>query len=260
MGRSDAVVVLVPDTTFGGHLQDVIQGATAELGDAGFTLLTYFEGSGVDGLERLISVVRPAAVLPLGNVDPELAQVIDRTPGVVLAHVPGAVGKDGELIGAMQAEHLIERGYQQLRFAAFLDRRSDLYGDGRKTGFEQACRAHGIEPLPAWSLTVSGEMAAECAFQVGDESEGIGCYNDEIAVTLLGAMLRRGLDVPGRVGVIGVDHTALGQAIPTPLTTIAYDPWQRGKDLGRFALEMIGKPASARSIDRPYSVVQGSTT
>jgi DNA-binding LacI/PurR family transcriptional regulator len=178
----------------------------------------------------------------------------------VLAAHPRGVQESSELIGSMQAEHLIGRGYRLLRFAGFLDTRADVFGASRQRGFEQACAAHGIDTLPAWQIELSHRAAHACVSEEHHSPLGVACYNDEVALTLLSAALAKGLRVPDDVGFVGVDRTPLGQAISTPLTTVAYDAREAGRGLARFALSCLGVLDQPSSPDNGFGVSQGATT
>jgi DNA-binding LacI/PurR family transcriptional regulator len=56
-----------------------------------------------------------------------------------------------------------------------------------------------------------------------DVRYGICCYNDEVAVAVLGAAADLNLSVPGQVALVGADRTHVGQLISPRLTTIDID-------------------------------------
>ncbi len=84
-GKSDVVVAVVPHTTFGANLQDILEVMTDELARNGLMLVTRFSTSDVTSFDGFIAAVQPVAVVTMA----ELARRSPRRPPVT----PGAVGR-----------------------------------------------------------------------------------------------------------------------------------------------------------------------
>ena len=90
---------------------------------------------------------------------------------------------------------------------------------------------------------------------------GVACYNDDVALTLLAASRVLGIEVPGQLGLIGVDRIPLGQIHSPVLTSLEYDPIDIAHRLRDHVLIALGRetPADNHSAT-PYRVFPGATT
>lgn len=219
-GSSDFVIALVPDTTFGGNLQDIFGTVTELLAQKSLTLVLRLSTQSTTSLDRLLAGMRPRAVLSLQPfTDSERAVLAERG-------VPGfdttTGGNLNYEIGRIQAEHLVSRGYRNLAFAHLRDARQDPFGDDRELAVRDVCRDAG---LPASAVIGLGIDRDEAATALGalHPGYGVACYNDDVAITLLTAAANRGWGVPADLGLIGMDHTPLSQVTAPRLTTVGYD-------------------------------------
>src|SRR6478609_291191 len=64
-GSSDFVIALVPNTTFGGNLQDIFDTVTDLLAQRGLTLVLRLSTQSPASLDRILAGMRPRAVLSL---------------------------------------------------------------------------------------------------------------------------------------------------------------------------------------------------
>ena len=219
-GTSDFVIALVPNTTFGGNLQDVFDVTTSLLAEKGLTLVLRLSTQSPASLDRILASMLPRAVLSLQPFTQEERRILaDRgTPGF---DTSDGVDLNDE-IGRLQAEHLISRGYRKLAFAHLKDDRDDPYGAGRETAVRNACERAGLEPPRILSLGINLADATR-ALETIEPGYGIVCYNDDVAITLLTAIGNRRWTVPSDIGLIGMDNTPLSQVTNPRLTTVGYD-------------------------------------
>jgi LacI family transcriptional regulator len=70
--------------------------------------------------------------------------------------------------------------------------------------------------------------------------DAIVCANDLIAVGALGALRSAGVDVPGKVRIVGFDNTPLAEAMSPRLTTVQ----QPIDQMGREALHLLTQRAA----------------
>lgn len=223
LGSSDFVIALIPNTTFGGNLQDLFEQATDELATHGLTLVLRLSTPTTAALDRLVSGMKPRAVMSLTPFSPEERELLDRRG--IRAIDPAITARDSlnEQIGAMQARHLIERGFGRLAVARLQDARQDPFGDGREAGVRDACQLAGLPEPISVRLDIDLEHALQTIDLLGTPPVGVVCYNDDVATALLSAATVRGLRVPADLGIVGMDHTPLGQLTLPRLTTVAYD-------------------------------------
>jgi LacI family transcriptional regulator len=101
-----------------------------------------------------------------------------------------------------------------------------------------------VSDLTPESPVSRGETARvlERLMDAGDLPSAIVCYNDAVALGVLDAMHRRGIE-PGRtvcvVGFDDIDEAAI--AVP-PLTTVAIRPRDLGREATRMLMERIKNP------------------
>ncbi|TET49518.1 MAG: hypothetical protein E3J64_09515, partial [Anaerolineales bacterium] len=89
---------------------------------------------------------------------------------------------------------------------------------------------------PGDFLTASGAAAVGLLLdERGVEFDAIVAANDNSALGAMGALLSRGIDVPGDIAVVGFDDTAEGRSAVPPLTTVR----QPAYELGRRAVETL---------------------
>jgi DNA-binding LacI/PurR family transcriptional regulator len=261
-GKSDLVVALIPNTTFGANLQDMFDVLTRELSEAGLTLVLRFSSSDVESFDRLIAGMRPMAVLPMAPLTEEERQVL-ASRGIPLAtptEQPVPQADANYEIGALQADHLVGRGHDRLAFARLSDVRQDPFGPRRVQGFRDRCRELGRDEPPVIGLAIEADDAARKLDRLGRERIAVACYNDDVALTLIAAAQRLGRRVPEDVAVIGVDNTPLARVLTPRLTTVAYDSSAVAHSMARAVVAHLvdGQPWPATTMD--LSLVQGDTT
>jgi len=216
-GSSDFVIALIPNTTFGGNLQDLFEEATEQLAEQGLTLVLRLSTASPTSLDRVVAGMKPRAVLSLRPFTEAERGVLEER---VIPHFDTSQGVDlNAVIGAMQARHLAERGYPRIAFAHLRDSRQDPYGAGREDGVRNACAELGL-PAPVILGAGIDLDEAEGALATLEPGFGVACYNDDLAITLLTATHARGWRVPDELGLVGMDHTPLSQATSPRLTRL----------------------------------------
>jgi DNA-binding LacI/PurR family transcriptional regulator len=90
---------------------------------------------------------------------------------------------------------------------------------------------------------------------------GFICASDPLALGVIRAARRRGLDVPGEISVVGYDDSALMNCTEPPLTTVR----QPIDAMGKAAVELLNAQIAGSSVPadellfEPELVVRGST-
>ncbi|MDW4910925.1 LacI family DNA-binding transcriptional regulator [Streptomyces sp. ADMS] len=222
-GSSDIVIALIPDTTFGGNLQDIYGALTDELSRRGLALVLRLSTHTAASLDRLVIGMKPRAILSLTPFSDDDRQLLGRR-GVEAIDPESASHPDvNSEIGKLQARHLIDRGYRRLAYAHLHDARSDPFGGPREREFADECRASGVDDPQVLTLGINAEDAVTALDQLGVPGFAVGCYNDDVATALLHAASLRGWRVPEELALIGMDHTPLSRLTTPPLTTVEYD-------------------------------------
>ncbi|GEL96074.1 LacI family DNA-binding transcriptional regulator [Cellulomonas composti] len=229
-GRSDLVLLVLPDWTVGPVIDALIDHLTAALAEHGLSVLVHVNRSGRP-LAALWRAVTPCVVLGLGpfaEADaramkqagiPVAGTALDEDPHPEIFAVPQAS------IGALQVAHLVERGHRVLAYAAPSDDRLAAFADRRLAGVRAQCAELGL-PAPLVervSLDVESASAAVAAWRSGDDPvTAVAAYNDEVALAVLAGVRAHGLAIPADVAVIGVDDIPAARVAAPALTTV----WQ----------------------------------
>lgn len=156
---------------------------------------------------------------------------VRRPPGPPITHLP-------------RAEPVLEAGYQ-------LDR-------DKLAGFAAGLAAHGlsIAEVPIVETQPVDPAAGKAILDAAPDATAIFCMSDRQAFTLLAECVRRGIDVPGRLSVVGFDGVPEAAGSVPPLTTVA----QPIREKGRLAAELALRNAAPTQIELPLElVVRGST-
>jgi DNA-binding LacI/PurR family transcriptional regulator len=192
-------------------------------------------------------------------------------PYIVVSYVKDPdiyfVGTDHEAGGYLAARHLIENGYRSIGYIN--GEAGNDVGELRKQGFLRALHENGLvlsdrfhfrlRKRGEWHDYNSGyEIGKEVAAMV-DGPRAVFAYNDLAALGFQQALIDRGIDVPGRVAIIGFDGIERGEYAPVPLTTVQ----QLSGDIGLLAVANLlkridGQQVEPRMILSPRLVVRES--
>lgn len=162
---------------------------------------------------------------------------------------------DQELGGRIATRHLIERGHQ--RIAHLAGPTSWIEADARVRGFRAELAAAGL----ADGAVLHGDWSAESGYRVGaaiirDRSvTAIFAANDQMALGLLHACRDAGVDVPGRLSVIGFDDVPEAAHYSPPLTTVRQDFVELGRRCMFLLLRQINGARESRHEQVPPELV-----
>ncbi|MCU6795108.1 GntR family transcriptional regulator [Paenibacillus sp. WQ 127069] len=175
---------------------------------------------------------------------------------------------DDEAGGYTAVEHLIKLGHR--RIAGFF-KMDDLQGVNRMKGFIRAHHEWKVPLLPHAVIHYTTEEkqtkpyadALSMLSQDDERPTAFVCYNDELAVQLIGAIREAGLTVPGDVSVVGYDDSTLATAMEVKLTTLAHPKLDLGIQAAETLIDMIehkqSDTADRSKIWKPELIVREST-
>ena len=239
------------------HWQEVQRGITAQAALLGWRLVFDPDASGsgllarylrwpCDGLIAAISTpvemrLAREAHVPVVNI----SDVVDR-------HDVPLVTFDNEAIGQLAAEHLLGQGYARFAFYG-LD--SLGYSRKRQRGFVETLRLQGFDcdslESPHWvgrtagddegiSLASNHDIILERWLSRFGDSTGLFAVSDARAAMVISACSRLGIDVPGRLGVLGVGNFRdLCDLAEPPLSSVRHNGHEVGAEACRLLAAMM---------------------
>ncbi|MFZ7088409.1 LacI family DNA-binding transcriptional regulator [Curtobacterium sp. RRHDQ10] len=238
--RTRAVAVLVSDITNPFYF-DVIRGTQHQLAGAGWTQLLVDTQESADAEMRALTALAAkadGAVLTASRLsDAQIAKIAERTPLVVVNRRPAGV--PSVLIdtpgGVEQAlHHLVSLGHRDVLYVAGPD--TSWSNQRRWRALVAGAKRLGIRVVrigPFAPFVDSGAAAADAAVHSG--ATACICFNDLIAIGMLGRLRERGVRVPAEMSVVGCDDIFGADFCNPPLTTMT-SPIERA---GRVAVSML---------------------
>lgn len=246
-GRSHIVLLLLPDWPVEHSMRAHIDEAALVLDRAGYSLVTMTPHPGGQAVPLWESLA-PDVVLALAPIPDEQYEEIRATGAVTLIPGRDELGMGEELQFAegprLQIEHLVARGSSRIAFAGTTDVRLAGLADQR---FQLAERTHQAilgRPLATTADVDAENAAAVVASWIAAGIDGVAAYNDDIAALVVGAAVRRGVEVPERIAVVGHDDTPLAALIVPSLSSIRVD----SAGLGRFLAELTLSRAAGAAL------------
>lgn len=251
-GRSDIVLLILPDVPVGPALAEWVEDLTDELDRHGLAVISR-RARGDARIPALWRDLVPVAVVALsGTLARHHAEEM-RAAGVYVAGV--LLEADGQdvlslpqnRIGRVQAGHLADTGHRLLGYAAPDDRRVRRFYELRLDGVRRECAERGLTPpaVREVPLDVEPAVAAVRAWRSAGVT-GVCAYNDEVAFALLAGARAAGVSVPGDLAVIGVDDIPLAPFAVPPLTTVDQHAGSLARGITDVVLAGIGRRQPVR--------------
>lgn len=272
--RSRTIVVLIPSLT-NIVFVDILVGIKEVLDAHTYHMhigLTGYSAEAEEALLRTYLQHSPDGLILTG---------IDHRPGVwkllealeipTVHTIETLAGDTGLSVGFSQFDsgyaagrHLVDRGYEHIGIiGAQLDPRSLR----RCEGCRQALRDAGLyDPAleimtPSKSSLALGAELLQAMLRDHPECDALFFCNDDLAQGAVFQCGRMGIDVPGRMGLIGF-HDLNGTAWTSPpLSTIATPRYEIGRSAATMLMnELDGRPNMERHRDLGFRLVQRETT
>lgn len=234
----------------GSHGYDVMLSAVAP---------TREEGSAVQALLR----ERCEAALLVGSrlTTQELAEIDGRVPAVALLRSSRGVSsvRSDDLAGIGSAvDHLVELGHKGI---AHIDGGRSPGADDRRKGFRDAMRRHGLDArvVDGGITETEGAEGIRALLDSPQLPTAVVAFNDNSATGVLDHLVRRGIDVPGDISVVGYDDSRLARIAHIRLTSISQDVSALADAAVASALERISGGAPSEIVLAPSLVRRGTT-
>jgi len=193
----------------------------------------------------------------------EIRALVGETPMVMLnrrvGRLPSVTVNNAD--GIRQAiAHLTALGHRRIAYVP--GPRASWSNRERLRILRQVTAAGGLE------LVVTGNVAPQFAGGVAAADQVLAAgvtavlgYNDLVAVGMLSRFAARGVDVPGRISVLGFDDIVLSEMVSPSLTTLAQPKEQTGRAGVDLLLQLLTDPerAVARRELPSHLMVRNST-
>ena len=128
----------------------------------------------------------------------------------------------------------------------------------RLAGFGDALAEAGlaIDDMPIVETTPGDPAAGSMMLDHCADATAIVTMSDWQAISVLDEAVRRGIDVPGSISVVGFDGTAASARTVPPLTTVAHDIVGKA----RLAAEMVLANGPPRQVVMPVELLVRAST
>lgn len=223
-GHGEVVLVLLPEWG-SGEFGELLAEVGRLVGMHGLVCLRYEGAQWQGNLGRLLGRVTAAAVITLEPLALADATALERTgiPEIRMWPVgkrgaPPTLAIDQGEVVRMQIDHLLDQGYRRLAYLALPDSHAQPFLGARIQAFQDICSSRGVRSAPSAIEPQELEPVIGRLRSWRRRSSrplGICAWSDITGIAALNAARVLNLDVPGDVGVIGVDDT-LGARLAQP--------------------------------------------
>lgn len=271
--RSGILAVLVP--TIGNSVfSETVRGVADAVGAADLHLLIGDFGYSEDKQRKLVRALvgrQPDALVIVGAVHDEAMRTSLRRQAVPVVEtwelssdpIDMVVGFSNFDAGAAVGRHLAERGRRRCAFVGATESRARA----RLAGYQTALAAAGVPPpeteVPTDLSIEAGRNAFARILARAPDLDGIFFATDVMAVGGLLECQRRGIEVPGRIAIVGLGNLEMGRQMQPALTTIEIPAYAMGRRAGELILARLakdGRPPGERIIDLGFSLLARETT
>lgn len=268
---SRAIGVLLPSLT-NQVFADVLKGIEAVTEPAGYHLMLAHYGYSPEleesALASLLSYNVDAVLLSESQHTERTLRMV-KTAGVPTVElmdtrsppIHQAVGFDNVVAARSMVEAMIERGRRRILYLAV---RLDARTLQREEGYNQAMRAAGLEPITLRraersSYSVGATLLDE-VMQQHPDADGLFCTNDDVAIGAYFQAVRRGLAVPGQLGIAGFHGHDIGQVMAPRLASVVTPREAMGERAAQALLARLrGEAVKDTLIDLGYRIETGGT-
>ena len=211
---------------------------------------------------------RCEGILLIGPETPttELANLGAKVPSVVIGRriradtLDVVRTADGRGIGTV-VDHLVALGHRRVVHASG---GPGVIAADRCNGYLRAMRRHG---LGGQAEVIEGDFTESAGFFAAQRllttalPTAVICANDRVAVGVVDALRRAGVDVPGDISVTGYDDSMLARLGHIDLTTVSQKPQEQADHAVAAVIERLDneRTESRSSVLTPQLVVRATT-
>lgn len=269
LARSNAIGVVLPDL-HGEFFSELLRGMDQEASARGRQLLlSNIHADPVQAVAALQSMRGrvDGMVLMAPHLDPDA--LVDGLPSAVPAVMvncaphrhPAAELRVDNIAGAVAAvEHLVAGGRRRIVHVAGPDGNVDARD--RRRGYEQAMAASGLTPhiMEGAFNEADGVRAAEALIAAPGTADALFAANDMMAIGAMTALRDAGIDVPGKIAVVGFDDIPMARLISPGLSTVRIDIAALGaRAVARLVRQIDGIVDHDIELHLPTLIARGSS-
>lgn len=250
--------------------QQLLDDLYSTIESAGGTVILSGVSPGRDERTALAGLVsyRCGAIIVLGAglQDQQLLDAADGIPLVSIARPTGEgidwISSDDRRGMELAVGHLADLGHRDVLFAAAEDAAGAAE---RHLGFDSAVAEHGLRgSIAAGGATeISGADLALRLLEGDRLPSAVIAFNDRAALGLMDVLVRRGVNIPQDISIVGSDDSEIASRHYVDLTTIAQDTRllaDGAADLARQRMDASGEDAPAQGRVVPVELVVRGTT
>jgi DNA-binding LacI/PurR family transcriptional regulator len=162
----------------------------------------------------------------------------------------------------LAVEYLVQLGHRDIQH---VDGGNEPGSAERRRAYRAAMRSHGLTEranvIPGAHNEAAGASAARVMLEAPALPTAVLAGNDRCALGLLDVFTRAGVDVPGRLSLIGYDDSHLSDNPRIDLTTVHQDAKSLAQNAVRLAVAMLeGRSRDERDVIlEPTLVIRGTT-
>jgi LacI family transcriptional regulator len=144
--------------------------------------------------------------------------------------------------GYLAVKHLIKAGYKRIAHLTGA-LHMNVYAE-RYNGYKQALKDHGLafDPTMVFDNAItrdSGEAAV--AGVLGTGADAIFCAGDYAALGVLQELKRLKIDVPGKMGLVGLANEPFSEIISPSLSTVELNAFEIGNRAASALIQLLEK-------------------
>lgn len=212
--------------------------------------LEVFRSGNVDGVILVATILSAAHRQALGALGCPAVLAGQRMEGM------SCVYHDDQGAARAVTELLLQGGRRRIGYIGVTPR-DKAAGAARRAGWQEAMRAAGQEPDPAWmeqsDFSIDGGYAAaERLLARVPEIEGLFCATDSIAIGAKKWLEEHGRRIPADTALAGIGHSRLSELVCPKLATAHYYYQASGEEAARDLLEII-----EQGVDRKKQLMLG---
>ena len=272
--RSRLIAAVVPSTVMSVFME-TIESLNGTLFDAGYQLMlgqSSYSASREESLLEAIIGRRPDGIFLTGILHSNKGRTRLLASGIPVvetwdlspAPIDMLIGFSHADIGRDVARFLLAKGRRRLAMIRADDERADR----RAKAFAAEVAHSGLTDVPVQVVNVgasrsirSGRDALARLLELDPQVDAVFCSSDLLACGVVTEARVRGIDVPGRLSIIGFGDAPFVADMEPALSTVHIN----GADIGRMAATFLidraeGREVTERVVDVGYAIVERDTS